>query len=1096
MTALVSKTTANKDAKIQAVCGLASRKMAGNTTVINVAGKDDVSSVMSAATSAPGSKGVVVMSCVNISSATTARQMTDNGAVELLQQTLIADISASGSGGASGGSEGGSDSATETKAGGKAAVETLKNLIHSTNIMEMTQGQTKEELEADKSCISSKMRDLKIAASIAAALRQSDDPEFSNDCISLLQDLTSMMGEDEDGCGLDEESLNLIMQASTTSGADQDGIDNLMHSLAATSDLARSMVSVGGTVDDAKVDSQLEDTLKQLTALTEVTNVQEVLDPTSGKSYYVNIATNETSWEKPKELKTLERNIDTLVDMCEVRGKEIKEMDTQLAEIMKAVETHSDKQEVVTKLITVMNSLALNPQNCIKIAETGGIATVLRALHKSVTGVGAASQNGVTHPGLATIIIQCLKLISRFAINDRFKRSLCEANAVELVNHAVKSCLDIDKISQHGVSCLGNMAFNFSDGVTRMVNCGVIKTLESVLQKWIDNAPVCEVTLVTMSNLMFRNDPVKETLGLTCGDEVVEVVKTLASNTKVVIAAMRALGNLASLETNVMWMLENGAVSNLVFAMEHPANLDKHELVQTAIDVIGNLAAVEGGDEEHLDNDGDDSTAASAESKKKSAHMAEIHQRIMAQGGVRGIIEAMKGPCSGDGAVLMSSLETLASLSGVETLIVSNMIPLGLLEIILDTMKQYDWDSGIMERATGLIVALSYFEDCVDDLADLGVMDVLVQCMEQHEENHEILQNVQVSFTNMSINFEEQEHIVNHGALDAMLVQLTKKPEGDATEEQLEQIHEHHLEIITTLTRIACTDEFSGVIGTKGMSEILGTYEVHVGMDLDGTLEYIAALLTLVSQLAFHQENLKYVMQCNGVKHAIAAAEKYADDSEVVLHALQVVDNCGTASADLAHMVESVGGTQLFDAVIQENRFEDCVDTAKSAKLGIQAMIRSTQTIKISASGKKVSQKNMLGHLASQGEEKGNDPMGEHRGRLLRGNVFAHWGEGGQRFVYCTPDFTSIAWKKNGATRAKDIKSVLIDNVVEVREGARSGGHKKGTKTAHDDRAFSIVVKDGNKTIYIDLEASTPVERDRWVEAVQTVVECVKNGTV
>ena len=60
-----------------------------------------------------------------------------------------------------------------------------------------------------------------------------------------------------------------------------------------------------------------------------------------------------------------------------------------------------------------------------------------------------------------------------------------------------------------------------------------------------------------------------------------EVVKTLASNTKVVIAAMRALGNLGSLEKNVMWMLENGAVSNLVFAMEHPANRDKHELVQT-----------------------------------------------------------------------------------------------------------------------------------------------------------------------------------------------------------------------------------------------------------------------------------------------------------------------------------------------------------------------------------------------------------------------------------------------------------------------------------------------------------------------------------
>ena len=47
------------------------------------------------------------------------------------------------------------------------------------------------------------------------------------------------------------------------------------------------------------------------------------------------------------------------------------------------------------------------------------------------------------------------------------------------------------------------------------------------------------------------------------------------------------------------------------------------------------------------------------------------------------------------------------------------------------------------------------------------------------------------------------------------------------------------------------------------------------------------------------------------------------------------------------------------------------MDAAKSAKLGIQAMIRATQTIKISATGKKVSQKNMLGHIASQGEEKG-----------------------------------------------------------------------------------------------------------------------------
>ena len=64
--------------------------------------------------------------------------------------------------------------------------------------------------------------------------------------------------------------------------------------------------------------------------------------------------------------------------------------------------------------------------------------------------------------------------------------------------------------------------------------------------------------------------------------------------------------------------------------------------------------------------------------------------------------------------------------------------------------------------------------------------------------------------------------------------------------------------------------------------------------------------------------------------------------------------------------------------------------------------------------------------------------------------------------------------------------------------GCRPGGHRRGTKAAHDNRAFSIVSKEGiNGTIiYIDLEASTTVERDRWVESIQKAVECVKNGTV
>jgi hypothetical protein len=112
----------------------------------------------------------------------------------------------------------------------------------------------------------------------------------------------------------------------------------------------------------------------------------------------------------------------------------------------------------------------------------------------------------------------------------------------------------------------------------------------------------------------------------------------------------------------------------------------------------------------------------------------------------------------------------------------------------------------------------------------------------------------------MAINYEEQEEIVNSGALDAMLAQLTNKFTNDNQEDN-EKLQEIHNEIITTFQRVSCTDEFSEIVGTKGMSEIMGSYDNHVNIDLSGTADYVANLFNLVSQLAFHKANLKYILQ-------------------------------------------------------------------------------------------------------------------------------------------------------------------------------------------------------------------------------------------
>ena len=121
----------------------------------------------------------------------------------------------------------------------------------------------------------------------------------------------------------------------------------------------------------------------------------------------------------------------TLHNKSQVRGKDVKDLTDKLPSMVKAIEKHADKQNVVCKLVQAMNSLALNDTNCRKIADSGGSATVLRALdHAYRSGApqiaAATAANMPLPPDLATVIVQCLKLISRFAMHDVYKRTLCE----------------------------------------------------------------------------------------------------------------------------------------------------------------------------------------------------------------------------------------------------------------------------------------------------------------------------------------------------------------------------------------------------------------------------------------------------------------------------------------------------------------------------------------------------------------------------------------------------------------------------------------------------------------------------------------------
>jgi hypothetical protein len=54
--------------------------------------------------------------------------------------------------------------------------------------------------------------------------------------------------------------------------------------------------------------------------------------------------------------------------------------------------------------------------------------------------------------------------------------------------------------------------------------------------------------------------------------------------------------------------------------------------------------------------------------------------------------------------------------------------------------------------------------------------------------------------------------------------------------------------------------------------------------------------------------------------------------------------------------------------------------------------------------------------------------------------------------------------------------------------------HRRGTREAHEERSFFIVSGSGSSLYHLDLEASTTVERNRWVEAIQTWIGAHQRG--
>jgi len=243
--------------------------------------------------------------------------------------------------------------------------------------------------------------------------------------------------------------------------------------------------------------------------------------------------------------------------------------------------------------------------------------------------------------------------------------------------------------------------------------------------------------------------------------------------------------------------------------------------------------------------------------------------------------------------------------------------------------------------------------------------------------------------------------------------------------------------------------------------------------------DFLTRAFILLGHLAFHEPNLKIIAQYGGVSLIVDMMSQHAETRELVLRAVQTLDNIAMASQEHANIVRSEQGAEAVRLVM--NAYKDDPEVYQVCK---SALITMTTLETRQAKPRR--------NFMSAGEQDsfgdGTDPLKEHRNLLKAGSVMVEWSSGGphHRHVHILADFSALAWrdpKKN----IKQSSLMPLRDIRLVRSGA-SDGHKRFNKKANPACCFSIV----GRSMTLDLETTTPDECKAWVIALQAVVHCVR----
>ena len=686
----------------------------------------------------------------------------------------------------------------------KKAAQVLKNLAEHNN-----------------TTLCSKMVALQISSKIAAALRDVEDGDFANDALTLLQSITSTAGAEE--AGLDEEDLKII------SVAVENQKDVSVGEKGAA--LLDSLSSVYKAENADAITAKVEKAAKILSSLEQY----EEMQTDEGRTYYVNRSDNSTSWEMPKEMATATKQFQKIAELGETHADNMVEVDQKSVETcVQALSTLANKPTAVSTVCDALSRLVNNESNAKIIANADGIKAIVQAVR--------------ANPNVVALLISAFRLLNQFAKNDHWKKIVAAEGGIALVIHAMTYHYQHNILMKLCLSVVANMAFNSAVNITALVKAGAIDCIERVMQNYEDEGSILELCMVALSNLMHNNDEVRITVGQTCGDEVVHIIRRLYKDPALVKSAMRAIGNLSFCDKNIRYLVSEHATEVVVKSMgEHP---DDTELLQLAIDVIGNLASLD------IDDDDDEETEA--------IH-AEVYDTIFREGGPTKILEILR--TRKETSLLLSGMDSLSNIANDQSS-VEKLLSKGLVELVLESMQANDWDEELSECTVKLLASISVTEECAEEITQNNGVQLLLTAMEAHDDQPEFLIPAHIAVSNIVIVEEAKNAVMQMKGIPMFCKQLEEFSDNEEMAEK----------IIETLVRLSADDDASVELASTGMITFVDLIDQY-----NDDVDMLTLIFMFLGHLAFVTENLKAMVASGAVKKIVAQTRSHPDELELMV---------------------------------------------------------------------------------------------------------------------------------------------------------------------------------------------------------------------